>query len=472
MDGFSRQVLERLPLADAALTMWSYVLQDEFLDRVFNENRGRCYEVTLRFPDVVRVIGDALLEYEGSALKACRNGREEGWLDVTDQGFYGKLRRLPIPVSEAFLIEGAMHVRQLFPKGISSPVPQCFAGWEVVGIDGKKIKNVAKRLKLTRGIDGRLLGGKALVARSLHDGLAVAMHADPDGEVNDSPLVPGLLDEIVVLCNCSWVVVWDSQFCDLTSPRRVLDRNGHFVVRYHPKVEFHRATGYKVRHGVDSRGRNYQEDIGYLGSPKNPAAKRLLVRRIIVFRPGEEDLVLITSLLDMDQFPADDILTLYALRWTIETMFQHVTEVFCLKRLIGSTPEATVFQFSFCLMLYNMLQLVRAYLSTTHHRQPEDISMENVFDDLHRDLVALTELTTSSEIVSAYPTSPTAASVRKRLKKVLGSVWEKHWLKAPKNKSPRTQQKRPIRGGHTSVFRLIQAGGPQKVRSTGQAEDV
>jgi hypothetical protein len=49
----------------------------------------------------------------------------------------------------------------------------------------------------------------------------------------------------------------------------------------------------------------------------------------------------------------------YRLRWGIEGVFQQVTEVFGLARLIGKTAAATVFQLAFCLVLYNLTQALR-----------------------------------------------------------------------------------------------------------------
>ncbi|MGL6097036.1 MAG: transposase [Fimbriiglobus sp.] len=40
-------------------------------------------------------------------------------------------------------------------------------------------------------------------------------------------------------------------------------------------------------------------------------------------------------------YPAADLLSLYRLRWGIESTFQTVTEIFALSRFIASTPEAT-----------------------------------------------------------------------------------------------------------------------------------
>ena len=74
------------------------------------------------------------------------------------------------------------------------------------------------------------------------------------------------------------------------------------------------------------------------------------------------------DLRDAAQYPAPDLLALYRLRWGIEEVFQPVTEVFHLQALIGTTPQGTVFQFAFCLLFYNLLQVVRGYIATAQGR--------------------------------------------------------------------------------------------------------
>ena len=54
-------------------------------------------------------------------------------------------------------------------------------------------------------------------------------------------------------------------------------------------------------------------------------------------------------------------------------MYQQITEVFDLKQLIGSTPEGTVFQASFCLVLYNLIQVIRAYVAAGQSELPVEM---------------------------------------------------------------------------------------------------
>jgi uncharacterized caspase-like protein len=53
LDAYARETLQRLPLADATLSLWAYVLQPRFLAQVFAEYRGRSFEETLTFAPAI-----------------------------------------------------------------------------------------------------------------------------------------------------------------------------------------------------------------------------------------------------------------------------------------------------------------------------------------------------------------------------------------------------------------------------------
>ena len=109
----------------------------------------------------------------------------------------------------------------------------------------------------------------------------------------------------------------------------------------------------RARMGTDAQGRSFRDEWGWLGAANHP--KRRSVRQITLQRLGETDVVLVTDLLEADRYPAVELLDHYLQRWGIEQVFQKVTEVFHLQGLIGSTPKATIFQFAFCLVLYNLI---------------------------------------------------------------------------------------------------------------------
>src|SRR5690348_16773541 len=58
-------VVERTPLAGAALSLWAYLLKPATLDAIFERYRGRSFEDVLHFPTFVELIRDALVLHGG-----------------------------------------------------------------------------------------------------------------------------------------------------------------------------------------------------------------------------------------------------------------------------------------------------------------------------------------------------------------------------------------------------------------------
>lgn len=451
-DEFTSEALLRLPVAASLLSVFAIICGEERMGEIFSKHRGRSYEDILSFKDVVKLMFSAVLEHNAVGRKAFLNAREHDQMPVTDQAAYGKIRRMPQSLSHALLHESIPALLEMFPDSVTTQVPSCFNGYNVYGIDGKKIKEVAKRLKETRGTPGKLLGGKTLVALSIHERLAVAVNSSLDGEANDGPLVPGLLQSIHARTPINNVLLADSQFCDLTSPRYILEYGWDFAMRHHPKVHFHIDNTIKARRGIDSRGRKYVEEIGWLGKPGTKRCIR--VRRITVTREGKPDLVIVTSLLDFDLFSASDILDLYALRWTIETVFQHITKEFDLRHMIGSTAEATIFQFSICLLLYNIMILIQSHASEEQELEVEELSLPKIMDTAKTQLSALAKVSNPTEIAAAILKKRSSPAMVAR---GLRNLWDDDWIKARKNK--RKPKPPPIKksGAHTSVHRQIEA---------------
>src|SRR5262249_9060509 len=181
---------------------------------------------------------------------------------------------------------------------------------------------------------------------------------------------------------------------------------------------------------------------GWLGRARH--RQRRYVRRLTLERPGDEPVVLVTDLLGADRYPAADLLEVYLCRWGIERMFQQVTEGFGLEALIGGTPRATVFQFAFCLVLNNLVQVARAWVAQGASEPAAAVSTEKLFADVTRQLTALRELVAPAEAAAYFGGPLTAAGVRERLRRRLGGLWKERWRKAPAQPhrpSPKVRQR-------------------------------
>jgi hypothetical protein len=276
--------------------------------------------------------------------------------------------------------------------------------------------------------------------------------AEADGDSNDSRFVPELLP--VIEQRIKRPVLWlaDRGFCDLTRLDDFTKNGNHFLVRFNRKNSYHQDPDRPAVHGTDQEGRAYREEWGWQGAKSHK--ERHYVRRITLIRPEADDVVLVTDLLDSGSFPSTDLLDHSLSRWGIEGVFQEVTETFGLEGLIGSTPEAAVLQFAFCLLLYNTLQVTRGFIAANQERPTETISIENIFVDVTEELVAFNVLLRRGFLL--LEDIPPCEDVAARLQELLRDEWTDRWIKAI-NKKRRVHVVQSGNRAPGSVFRILEA---------------
>jgi Transposase DDE domain len=463
-DVFSAVVLEKLPLADAVWRLLHFTMDDPWLEDLWTRKRERCYERELRFSTLAHLIADALLEHGGSGRQAFERGREAEILPVSISSSYEKLGHLPVPVSETLLEEGTQRMQSVLPEiPAVDPLPDCWADHEIFGADGKAIKHVKRLLKPLRGLQAGILGARASVGLNLRTGQAVAMAGHLDGEAGEGTLTEALLPKLAALAGPGtlWVVVLDRLYCNLSFPQEVLKAGGHFVIRSCNNTTFVPDATRPAQESRDARGRRIVQEWGWLG--KVEKADRLYVRRITLDLPDGKTISVVTDLLDETRYPGEDMLSTYQSRWGIEKVFHQITDVFSLKHLIGTEPKAVLFQLSFCLLLYNALQVVRAHLASHQECMAEKISNEKLFYDVKRELAAVNVLVKLEMVLSLLGEMPTAAELRERLREGLRGTWSDRWWKAPSSgRGGHQKVKTRVLGNHTSTYRVLQQVHKQK----------
>ena len=461
MDGLVRQVAARMPLADATLMIWRWIAGEPFLEDLYERARGRGFTRCLTFPVLVHLLADALLLRDGSGRGAFENARERGELPASIQAAYGKLRRISPTLSEAFLAQGTVRLRELWPAGVTTSLPACVEHFQVLILDGKTVKGLHKRLKPLRGVAGGVVGGKALVAMELRTGLAIAMQTHLDGDANEVRLTPALLAGVRAPADEKRLWMGDRAFSYVEQVLRLGAAPDDFLVRRRSDITFEADPQRRPRQGCDAAGRRFREEWGWLS--RHGHARALFVRQITLRLSRTESLVLITSLLEARTYPARDLLALYRDRWHIERVFQEITDVFGLKHLIGSSPEASLFQLAFCLMLYNIVQIVRAYLGAKRKKPPATLSSEKLFQDLRRQLSGWLLMLGPEQTWRAGGSSSSADRQRSALHRALRDVWSNRWRKSPPQKrQPRSPPAGP--GQHVSAHKILARSRQQPQR--------
>jgi hypothetical protein len=458
MDGFDKEVLRRVPLAHATLALFSYALNEPFLDTLFENYRQRGYNRLLGFPTFVGLIGDALLIHEGVGLPSFRQASEQGRLPVLIGSVYPKLARIEVAVSQALLRETSLKMFGLFDYP-QSPVPPSVAEFGVVIFDGKTIKGVRHQLKELRPLRGSAMGGKLCVAQDLHTGMALALEAREDAEVNEIRMAPNLIAQVRAMDVTSRAILWmgDRQYCDLNLMRRFTEGRDHFLIRMNKTLGFTPDPQRPAQCGVDAKGRPFTQEWGWVGAMKDKRrryVRRIWLRRLDVVK--DADVILLTDLLDENTYPAQDLLDTYLLRWGIEKMFQTITEVFSLRQLIGCTPRANIFQASFCFLIYNAIQVTRSYVAQAGHVKPEEVSTAKLFKDVREQLITQNLLGSQQAVVETMQPVKTQKQMRHFLKDLLITQWRESWRKAKTNPRKTRGRTQRVRSGRTNVYRELQ----------------
>lgn len=463
MDSHPEFLRQQLPLAESVLRVFQHALDDDVLNAIYEAHRGLCYEGDLTFPTLVNLILDALTAHGGSGHAAFTAAQRAERLPVAETNVYGKLGRVPLAVSQALLREGSRRLAAIRPAtpAVTTVWPPSLVAFEPVVVDGKKIKNAAKRLAPLRGRPGKMLAAKVLAGVSLTTGLAVAFAADPDGERNDVPLVDELLPQVRSCVSGAILWIADRQFADLNLPAKFLGERDHFLLRLTRKLSFTADPERPERTGIDAQGRPYRERWGWIGRVADRRRRYVRCIELTAATADGDPVCVITDLLDADVYPAADLLEAYRQRWQIEQVFQQVTEVFGLQQLIGSRPEAAVFQAALCFVLYNAIQVVRSHVATANALPVVEVSSERLFRDIQKELTCwdylLDRSMTATWLTACWP----AERLRDWLADVLSGRWHEGWRKAKAKKKPPTGWKPPKtpkgHGGHSSVHRILKA---------------
>ena len=458
MTELESETLRRLPLAEGVLRLLQHALPDADLQRLYDDHRGQSYQDVLRFDTFFHLIRDALLHRGDSAHQHFRKARRDGVLPVTIEAVYGKLRRVPPGVSQALLAEGTRRLAAV-SSGAVDPLPPSVAGMEVLAFDGKQIKHVPKRLKALRNLWGKLSGGKLLVVQDVATRMAVAFAADADGLVADNTLVEGAVAQVRQRpSDRPRLWVGDRLFGNLVETTRFHAAGEFYLLRYHSKTSFAPDSSREMRKGVTADGLAWHEEWGWYGRASD--GRRQYVRRIHLATgkttpKGKPDhFSVVTNLLDADAYPAADLLATYRRRWSIESLFQEVTDVFHLKDLIGTTPQAMIFQASLVLLLSNALRVLTGYLAQTRNCVPSAVSTELVFKDVVAQLTALTVMVDAAAVGPLLEPMD-ADELKAWLARRLSGAWDPRWAK---QKTVRRKPKplgRVLKGRYGSVDRIL-----------------
>jgi len=265
-----------------------------------------------------------------------------------------------------------------FTSSILKDTPENYISWlqpirkrfpQILAVDGSNLDAVYRRLKMLWAIEEPILPGSITVFYDLFRGVSLKCSFFADAHASEFKRVCTKMNWIksgsLILGDRLYGVV---KFFHVLSDLRL-----HGLFRRNGALKIKELKVLSKRQG----GRSLLEDILVeAGSGKRHPK---LILRLIRYRQDGRSLDLLTDVLDPKNLAADEAVSLYGMRWSIERMFLDLKRTLKLHGLYSSHPNLVAQQLYSTLIVYNALRVAQGQLATEANIFPEQISSEKLF---------------------------------------------------------------------------------------------
>jgi hypothetical protein len=218
---------------------------------------------------------------------------------------------------------------------------------------------------------------RVLVAHDLHTGLAMRPHWGPmygDHAVSEQ----ALLEEVIDRQPSGSVTLGDGNFGVFSVAYTCQQRNHPSLLRL-TAVRAKRLAGGALRDGMDQRIVWTPTREDRRNHPELPAdasvSGRLIVSQV---KPSDGSVAFLLALFTTLEQDADDIVSLYGLRWNIETDLRTLKSTLQLEQLTSTSPEMIAKEIIMGWMAYNLVRTVAYMAAQTAGLPPRSFSFTRV----------------------------------------------------------------------------------------------
>jgi DDE family transposase len=445
-----KAILERFiqknPLAVMTRCIAGALLGKE-LDQVFDQNRCRQYDDTIKFSTIAMSMAEIALGTLKNRNQAYLKYQEE--LQTSLEAYYGKLNRTEPSVSEAVVRYSAGRAGELLGKlGFESW--QALAGYRCFSLDGNHLQKTEKRLKETRGLCAAPLPGTVVARFDHQSGLFDQAYLLEDAHAQESSVLDRALADLAERD----LVIADRHFCIVQFLLRLAERGGCFVIRQHGRLQG-KLLGKRQFCGRIASGVVYEQNLE-IGN----GVGALVVRRITVeleepTRDGDREIHVLSNVPAADA-SAGELADLYRQRWEIENAFYVLTMTLNCEMKSNCHPRCALFLFCMALLAYNCRQVLLAALYAEHEAEDvEQMSQYQVAMDVVSPMQGMLTAIDQPEWAALTPQHP--GGVATFLRRISRHVNVRAYRKSVRGpKRPPIQRQRCKAGTHVATHRLLQ----------------
>ncbi len=440
--------VEERPIAVMARGVLENLLNAEKIDELFERTAEVQYTRELAFSTVVDLMGQVVLGVQPSVHAAYQAQAEK--VGVSDQAIYDKLNGVEPGVSAELVHDSARQATAVI-EALRAKRPGLLKGYRTKILDGNHLSATQHRIEELRTTWAAPLPGKVLVVLDQELAVASNVFLCEDGHAQER----SLLGEVLSSVGRDELWIADRNFCTTGFMAGIATRQSRFVIRQHGRLKGE-LVGTRKAKGKTGTGKVYEQQLRVT----DPSGKTLTLRRITVrlknpTRDGDTEIHLLTNL-PTRQASAAKVATLYAKRWTIETMFQELTETLTCEINTLGYPKAALFGFCLALLAYHSVVIIKAALRAVHGRDTVEQEISGYY-------LSLEISQTYDGMMVAIPRrhwkqfrAMTPAALARVLKQLAANVSLRRYKKHPRGpKKPPPKKSNYENGGHVSTAKLL-----------------
>jgi len=442
--------IKERPICVMARGVLEHLLDPQRIDALFERTAKVQYTRELLFSTVVDLMGQVVLGVQPS-VHAAYQAQAEG-LRVSDQAIYDKLNRVELGVSAELVRDSA---RQAAPviRALGGALPPWLKGYRTKILDGNHLSATEHRLEALRGTWAAPLPGKSLVVLDQELMLAQDVFLCEDGHAQER----SMLEDVLSSVEPGELWIGDRNFATIDFLMGIDAREAAFIMRQHGTLKGE-LLGQRLCKGNTETGKSHEQAMRITHS----SGETLTLRRITVAlhkptRDGDREIHLLTNL-PVRAAGARQVADLYRRRWTIETMFQELTETLnCEVKTLGR-PKAALFGFCLALLAYHAVSVIKAALRAAHGRETIERNVSAYY-------LSLELAQTYAGMMIAIPArhwtifrALTPQDLAETLRTLASQVTLRRYQKHPRGpKKPPPKKSNYKNGGHVSTAKLIAA---------------
>jgi len=346
--------IERSPISVMARSLMESALAPEELNALFEKTAERQYTRTLLFSSMVDLMGVVVSKSRPSVHAAFAEAKES--LGVSLPAVYEKLNGIETAVTSQFVAHSSTKLGAVIAS-MHAELPPLFDGYRVKIIDGNHLAATERRLKVLKRSKAGPLPGHSLVVLDPQLMLATDMIPCEDAHAQERSLSP----EILARVNKQEVWIADRNFCTILLLFGIVQRSAFFLIRQHANLPFEPMGPLKSCGRTDT-GEVFEQMVTLTDSEGSVLnVRRVVIRLDTPTRDGDREMAMLTNL-PKNAASAIAIANGYRKRWTLETLFQSLTQMLQGEIDTLGYPKAALFGFAIALVTYNILSTVQAAL--------------------------------------------------------------------------------------------------------------